>query len=49
VLAGKPIATVPRDAEEMVRATRDACVAFGVVHNYAFLPEFVAARTILER
>jgi predicted dehydrogenase len=48
VLAEKPIATVPRVADEMVRVPRDAGVAFGIVHNYSFLPEFLAARAILE-
>lgn len=41
VLTEKPIATRPRDAEEMIRAARAQGVRLGVVHNYRFWPEVV--------
>lgn len=41
VLTEKPIATRPRDAEEMIRAARAQGVCLGIVHNYRFWPEVV--------
>lgn len=48
VLCEKPLAIVPRDAAEMVRAARSAGITLGLVHNYLFMPEFVAARSIID-
>ena len=48
VLSEKPIATSPREGDDMVAAARDARVTLGVVHNYLFLPEVAAARTLVE-
>lgn len=47
LLSEKPLATVPRDADEMVEAARTAGVTLGVVHNYLFHPEVLAARSII--
>jgi predicted dehydrogenase len=44
VLSEKPIATTPRDAQEMVAAARASGVKYGIVHNYLFIPEIL--RTI---
>jgi predicted dehydrogenase len=43
VLAEKPIATVPADADRVVGASAASRVPFGMVHNYVWLPELVAA------
>jgi predicted dehydrogenase len=47
ILTEKPIATVPADAQAMIEAARQAGVILGVMHNYLFFPELVAARRIL--
>lgn len=49
VLCEKPLATVPEDAEAIVRAARDAGVLLGVVHNYLYRPELVKAKELLDR
>jgi predicted dehydrogenase len=49
ILCEKPLATVPQDAEEIVRITRDAGVLLGLVHNYLYRPEFVEATQLLAR
>ena len=48
VLCEKPIAAVPADAVEMVRAAADAGVVLAVVHNYLFFPEVVALRALVD-
>jgi predicted dehydrogenase len=47
VLTEKPIATVPADAEVMIRSARRAGVTLGVMHNYLAFPELAAARRII--
>lgn len=48
VLAEKPLATVPRDAAEMV-ATAERCgIVLAVNHNYLFLPENVAISRLID-
>ncbi|WP_040155298.1 Gfo/Idh/MocA family protein [Mobilicoccus massiliensis] len=48
VLVEKPIAAVPADAAEMVRAARRAGVVLAVMHNYLFFPEVVALRALID-
>ncbi|MBA2299875.1 MAG: Gfo/Idh/MocA family oxidoreductase [Chloroflexi bacterium] len=48
VLCEKPIATIPREAAELVAEASTSGVALGVVHNYLYFPEIVAARRIIE-
>lgn len=43
VLAEKPLATVPADAERIVAASSSMGVPVGMVHNYLWLPEFIVA------
>lgn len=43
ILCEKPLATVPKEAQEMVRAARAAGVRLGLVHNYLYLPELAAS------
>jgi predicted dehydrogenase len=47
VLAEKPLATVPADAAAMIRAAHSSGVTLGVVHNYLFFSEIVAAREVI--
>ena len=47
IICEKPLASVPADAEAAVKAAEAAGVVLGVVHNYLFLPEFIAARRII--
>jgi predicted dehydrogenase len=48
VLCEKPITTVPRDAAAMLTACRAQGVTVGVMHNWAFYPEVLAARAIVD-
>ncbi|MFJ9706513.1 Gfo/Idh/MocA family protein [Streptomyces sp. NPDC101234] len=48
ILCEKPLAATPADAAAMVEATDTAGVVLGVVHNYLFFPEIVAARTLID-
>jgi predicted dehydrogenase len=48
ILSEKPLATVPEDAAAIVAAARGARVRLGVVHNYLFRPEFLAAKRVLD-
>jgi predicted dehydrogenase len=48
VLSEKPLSTVPRDADAAVDAARGAGIAFGLVHNYLYLPEIIRAHALLE-
>jgi predicted dehydrogenase len=48
ILCEKPIATVPADAQAMLDAAHAARVTVGVMHNYLFYPEYVAARQVLD-
>ncbi|MFE7415780.1 Gfo/Idh/MocA family protein [Rhodococcus sp. NPDC057529] len=48
VLCEKPLAATPADAAAMVEAADAAGVVLGVVHNYLFFPEIVAARTLID-
>jgi len=43
VLSEKPLTAAPADAAELVEAAEAAGVRLGIVHNYAFFPEIVAA------
>src|SRR5262245_20689443 len=47
-LCEKPLAAVPVDAAAMVAAATRHGVALGVVHNYLFFPEVVAAQRIID-
>lgn len=49
ILSEKPLATIPKEAAEMVAAARSHHVQLGLMHNYLFVPEFVAARSIIDR
>jgi predicted dehydrogenase len=44
----KPLAAVPADAAAMVTAAAHHGVTLGVVHNYLFFPEVVAARRLID-
>ncbi|MFL5757823.1 MAG: Gfo/Idh/MocA family protein [Chloroflexota bacterium] len=48
VLSEKPIATVPRDAADMVAAARLHGVRYGIVHNFLFFPEVLRTREVIE-
>jgi predicted dehydrogenase len=48
VVCEKPIATIPREAAELVALSESSGVPIAVVHNYRFLPEVVRARQIIE-
>jgi predicted dehydrogenase len=48
LISEKPLASIPADAEKAVKAAEAAGVVLGVVHNYLFLPEFVAAQRIVD-
>jgi predicted dehydrogenase len=48
ILCEKPITTMPAEAAAMLGAAARAGVAVGMMHNYLFFPEFVAARRIIE-
>ena len=48
VLTEKPIATIPREAAEMVAATHAAGVRYGIVHNYLFFPETLRTLELIE-
>jgi predicted dehydrogenase len=48
VLCEKPLAAVPADAAAAVAAAEENGVIFGMVHNYAWLPEIRAARAVIE-
>ncbi|GAB90844.1 Gfo/Idh/MocA family protein [Gordonia rhizosphera] len=48
ILCEKPLAATPADAQAMVEAADDADVVLGVVHNYLFFPEVVAARRLID-
>jgi predicted dehydrogenase len=48
ILCEKPITTVPADAQTVLDAARSAGVTVGVMHNYLFYPEFVAAKRVLD-
>jgi predicted dehydrogenase len=47
VLCEKPITTIPAEAERMIARCRDAGVALGVWHNWAFYPEILAAEAVV--
>ncbi|MBG0855771.1 Gfo/Idh/MocA family oxidoreductase [Streptomyces spinoverrucosus] len=48
ILCEKPLAATPADAAAMVRAADEAGVVLGVVHNYLFFPEIIAARELID-
>jgi len=48
VLCEKPLSTVPAEAVAMLDATRAAKVRFGLMHNYLFYPEYLAARRAID-
>lgn len=48
VLAEKPLASVPQDAWEMVRAAERADRVLAMMHNYLFFPEFEAAKAAID-
>jgi predicted dehydrogenase len=47
VLPEKPLPIAPSEARQVVAAARSAGVVLGIVHNYLYLPEIVAARDVL--
>ncbi|MEU6553257.1 Gfo/Idh/MocA family oxidoreductase [Streptomyces sp. NPDC046915] len=48
ILCEKPLAATPAAAAAMVAAAERAQVVLGVVHNYLFFPEIVAARELID-
>jgi len=48
ILGEKPIADTPEIAEELVKAADDAGLVMGMVHNYHFLPEYKAIKTLID-
>jgi len=48
VLAEKPIATTPADAQATIGRMREAGLRYGVVHNYLFYPEYRLARELIQ-
>ena len=48
ILCEKPITTVPADAQAILDSARAAGVTVGVMHNYLYYPEFVAARRVID-
>jgi predicted dehydrogenase len=48
VLCEKPITAVPAEAVAMLARCREAGVTVGMMHNWAFYPEVVAARAIVD-
>jgi predicted dehydrogenase len=48
VLCEKPITTTPADARRMLDAARAADVLVGMMHNYLFYPEFLAAASVID-
>jgi predicted dehydrogenase len=48
IIAEKPLAAIPKEAEEMVEAAHRAGVMLAMAHNYVFFPEFQAARAAIE-
>ncbi|KDN77618.1 oxidoreductase [Streptomyces olindensis] len=48
ILCEKPLAATPADAAAMVKAADEAHVVLGVVHNYLFFPEIIAARELID-
>jgi predicted dehydrogenase len=48
ILCEKPLATVPAEAAAAVEAAEAAGVTFGMVHNYLYLPEVVAAQRVID-
>ena len=48
VLCEKPLAVIPADAAAAVAAADDGGVTFGIVHNFAWLPEIRLARAVIE-
>lgn len=48
VLSEKPLAPAPANAWAMARAARQASLRLGVVHNYYFMPDYVAVKRVLE-
>jgi UDP-N-acetyl-2-amino-2-deoxyglucuronate dehydrogenase len=47
ILCEKPLATVPAEAAAAVEAADAAGVTLGMVHNYLYLPEVVAAQRVI--
>jgi predicted dehydrogenase len=48
VLCEKPLATIPAEAAAAVDAATDAGIVFGIIHNYLYLPEVVAAQRVID-
>jgi len=48
VLCEKPLATIPAEAAAAVDAANAAGIAFGIIHNYIYLPEVVAAQRVID-
>jgi len=47
ILCEKPITTVPQDGRRIIAAAEAAGVTVGVMHNYLFFPEFLAAHEVI--
>jgi predicted dehydrogenase len=47
VLSEKPIATIPADAQAMIKTMRQANLRYGIVHNYLYYPEYILARELI--
>ena len=48
VLSEKPISNVPAVADELIAAAEAAGLNLAVVHNYHFLPEYIAIKRLLD-
>ncbi|HUF39614.1 MAG TPA: Gfo/Idh/MocA family oxidoreductase [Anaerolineales bacterium] len=47
ILAEKPAAAIPREADEQAERMRSAGCTFGFVHNYLFYPEYLRLRKMV--
>lgn len=48
ILAEKPLALTPADAQAMIDAARDAGVTLATVHNYHFMPVYADIKQVLD-
>ncbi len=48
ILSEKPLATIPAEAAAAVDAASTAGVTLGIIHNYLYLPEVVAAQRVID-
>ncbi len=48
ILAEKPLALTPADAQAMIDAARESGVTLGTVHNYHFMPVYAEIKEVLD-